>query len=92
LKRGGKAELELSLDNKKTGCFVTIDAEKFNLSRNLMSFNLPEFDGKDRLCGLITIIITKAFDIPLKKEGGSCCVFWYQHSLKHDIDAALTFL
>lgn len=57
-----------------TGAFVTLDAELFHLSKKSMSFSLPEFDGKNKLCGLLTVIITRAFDIPYPKEGK-------QHSL-----------
>eukprot|EP00804_Cyclotella_cryptica_P011017 CCRYP_017495-RB/>CCRYP_017495-RB protein AED:0.29 eAED:0.29 QI:266/1/0.66/1/1/1/3/0/459 len=69
LKTDGQAELELTLNNKNTGCFVTIAAEIFQLSSKLESFSLPKFAGKNKLCGLVTIIVAKAFNIPLPKEG-----------------------
>jgi hypothetical protein len=57
------------LDGKETGAYVTVSAEMFHLSKDTTSLSLPEFDGKHKLCGLLTIIVTKAFDIPLPKEG-----------------------
>lgn len=69
LRMDGEAELELTLNNKKTGCFVTIAAEVFQLSNKLDSLSLPEFGGKNKFCGLVTIIVAKALNIPLPKEG-----------------------
>lgn len=65
----GLAELALTMDGKETGAFVTVSAEMFHLSKRTTSLSLPEFGGKHKLCGLLTVIVTKAFDIPLQKEG-----------------------
>ena len=57
------------MDGVATSAFVTLGAELFHLTKKSMSLSLPEFDGKNKLCGLLTVIITKAFDIPYPKEG-----------------------
>ena len=67
--KDGEAELALTMDGKPTDAFVTVGAEMFYLTKKPSSFSLPEFDGKNKLCGLLTVIVTKAFDIPLPKEG-----------------------
>lgn len=63
----GKCELELEQAGEKTGCYVTVSAELFYLSEQLQSFSSLMYEGKNQLCGLATIIITKAFDIPIPK-------------------------
>lgn len=71
----GTAELELALDdNMHTDCFVTISAEMFTLSNQLHSLSSPNYQGPHRVCGLITVIVTRAFDIPLFKEDASTYV------------------
>jgi hypothetical protein len=72
----GQAELALVLDGEETGAYVTVSAEMFHLSKHTTSLSLPEFDGKRNLCGLLTIIVTKAFDVPLPKEGKSFVHCW----------------
>lgn len=64
----GMCELELELDGTKTGCYVTVKAELLHLTDKLHSFTSSEYDGKNRLCGLATIIVTKAFNVPLPRE------------------------
>lgn len=65
----GQAELALKLDGQLTGAFVVVNGEFFCLSKKTTSLSLPEFSGKNQLSGLLTIIITRALDIPLPKEG-----------------------
>ena len=65
----GEAELALAMNGKPTDAFVTVTAEMFYLTKKSSSLTLPEFGGKNKLCGLLTVIVTKAFDIPLPKEG-----------------------
>jgi hypothetical protein len=79
----GQAELPLVLNGEETGAYVTVSAEMFHLSKHTTSLSLPEFDGKRNLCGLLTIIVTKAFDVPLPKEGKFCSLlaFEYKYSL-----------
>jgi len=71
----GTVELELALnDNVHTGCFVTISAELFTLSDQLYSLSSPKYEGPHHVCGLIAVIVTRAFDIPLDKEDASTYV------------------
>ena len=59
----GECELELVMDGEKTGCYITLSAELFHLSEQLHSFpdglGSEKYEGKNALCGLATIIITK---------------------------------
>ena len=59
----GECELELVMDGEKTGCYITLSAELFHLSEQLHSFpdglRSEKYEGKNALCGLATIIITK---------------------------------
>jgi len=67
-RKDGEVELELELDGVRTGCFVTVTAELFHLSKQLQSLTSAKYKGKNELCGLATIIVTRAFDIPIPKE------------------------
>ena len=69
VEKGGQTELEIVLDGNPTDTYLVVNAEMFNLSKKTTSFSLPEYDGVNKLCGLLTIIVTKAFDIPIPKEG-----------------------
>mmetsp|Transcript_11466 Transcript_11466/g.21719 ORF Transcript_11466/g.21719 Transcript_11466/m.21719 type:complete len:710 (+) Transcript_11466:170-2299(+) len=63
------AELELAWNgNPHTGCYIKISAKKFDLSNQLRSLSSPKYDGEHHICGLATIIVTRAFDIPLTEE------------------------
>jgi len=68
----GMCEVELELNREKTGCYITVSAELFHLSEQLHSFpdglGSEKYEGKNELCGLATVIVTKAFDIPIPKE------------------------
>lgn len=59
----GECELELVMDGEKTGCYITLSADLFHLSEQLHSFpdglGSEKYEGKNALCGLATIIITK---------------------------------
>jgi len=70
----GARELELEREGVETGCFVTLAAELFYLSDQLHSLSSLQYEGKNRLCGLATIIVTKAFDIPIPKEDAATYV------------------
>jgi len=67
-RKDGEVELELELDGVRTECFVTVTAELFHLSKELQSLTSAKYMGKNELCGLATIIVTRAFDIPIPKE------------------------
>ncbi|KAL3815362.1 hypothetical protein ACHAXA_000749 [Cyclostephanos tholiformis] len=64
---GHTRELELALDGERTGCYLTVNAELYRLTDRLSSFDMPEYDGKDRMCGLMTIIVTRAYDLPIPR-------------------------
>ena len=59
----GECEVELVMNGENTGCYVTLSAELFHLSEELQSFpdgvRSENYEGKNELCGLATIIITK---------------------------------
>ncbi len=67
MKIGGTTELELMLEGKKTGCYVTLSVEMFYLSDQLQSLSSIHYMGKGNLCGLYTIVVTQAFNIPLPR-------------------------
>ncbi|KAL7553253.1 hypothetical protein ACHAWF_016528 [Thalassiosira exigua] len=69
-RRDGTAEVELAMKGEKTGAKITVAAELFCMADDdeRESFSSQEYEGKDRLCGLVTIFVTKAFDVPLPKE------------------------
>jgi hypothetical protein len=71
---GGTCELELQLNGAKTGCYVTINAELFHLTDELRSFASGGYDGKDRLCGLATIVVTKAFGVNVPRADAATYV------------------
>ena len=71
---GGGLEVELEKDGMKHGIFVTLSAELFRLSPELESLSSPKYGGKNQLCGLATIAVIKAHDIPLPKEDAATSV------------------
>eukprot|EP00584_Thalassiosira_punctigera_P003085 CAMPEP_0172538734 /NCGR_PEP_ID=MMETSP1067-20121228/10062_1 /TAXON_ID=265564 ORGANISM="Thalassiosira punctigera, Strain Tpunct2005C2" /NCGR_SAMPLE_ID=MMETSP1067 /ASSEMBLY_ACC=CAM_ASM_000444 /LENGTH=785 /DNA_ID=CAMNT_0013324287 /DNA_START=93 /DNA_END=2450 /DNA_ORIENTATION=+ len=70
----GMCELELKIQGVETGCYVTLLAELHYLSEYLQSLYSPKYEGKDQLCGLATIIVTRAFGIPIPKEDAATYV------------------
>mmetsp|Transcript_43914 Transcript_43914/g.92411 ORF Transcript_43914/g.92411 Transcript_43914/m.92411 type:complete len:737 (+) Transcript_43914:172-2382(+) len=73
--KDGAMELPLELGGEKNGCFITIRADLHHLSsQKVGSFSSPSYAGKNQLCGLATILVTKAFDIPIPKEDAACNV------------------
>ncbi|KAL7553254.1 hypothetical protein ACHAWF_016529 [Thalassiosira exigua] len=67
-RKGGTAELELELSGEQNGSKISVAAELFQMTNSIESFTSPSYEGKGCLCGLATIIVTQAFDIPLPKE------------------------
>ena len=66
---GGKAEVELAIDEKDSGAFITVACQVLSLtSDGISSFDSDLCRGLNKLCGCVAIIITKAFDIPLKVD------------------------
>lgn len=70
----GTVELELTLNNLPTGCYVTISAEMFTLSDRLHSLTSSNYEGDHHVCGVVAVIVTRAFDVPLHKEDASTYV------------------
>jgi len=67
LLRGRTMETELeNKEKKKTGAYLTLSCELSEWTTNLASFerNAAEHNS---LCGLLTIIVTKAFAIPVER-------------------------
>ena len=64
----GISELELMMNNRKTGCYITLSGEMFHLCDQVQSLSSLKYEGKNSLRGLYTIVVTEAFDIPLKRE------------------------
>ena len=66
---GGTAEVELLIDEEESGAHVTLACEVLPLTtKDLSSFDNPLCAEPNKLCGCLTILVTKAFDIPLKVE------------------------
>ncbi|KAL7544255.1 hypothetical protein ACHAWF_007635 [Thalassiosira exigua] len=70
----GTTELELTVEGEKTGRYVTVTGELFQLSERLDSLSMPRFSKDGQVCGLMTILVTRAFDIPLPKEDAATLV------------------
>lgn len=73
-KAGCWTDVALKLDGEENGCSLTLSAELFHLSNNLNSFSSSTFIGENKLCGLLTIIVTKGFGVPLPKEDAATYV------------------
>ena len=63
----GNSELELMMNDRKTGCYITLSGEMFHLCDQVQSLSSLKYEGKNSLRGLYTIVVTRAFDIPLKR-------------------------
>ena len=71
----GLCELELIMNGNKTGCYITIQGDLFHLTRDCLdSFTSENYHGKNHLCGLATIIVSKATSIPLPREDAATFV------------------
>ena len=71
----GTKELELALgDEPHTGCHLTASAELCALSAGLRSLSSARYGGERHLCGLVTVIVTRAFGVPLPREDASTYV------------------
>ena len=68
LLHGGKRELHLQDEDKKlTGASIAIGCELLQLTPDLKSFE-TETTSPSEICGMVTILITQAFALPVKKE------------------------
>lgn len=66
LLRGRSMETELQMDGKGTGAYITLGCELSEWTTNLTSFQRSP-EEHNTLCGLLTIIVTKAFCIPVER-------------------------
>ena len=60
-------------DKKTTGAAVTVACELLKLTPELDSIT-RDAASPHEICGMLTIIITQAFELPMKKEDVSACV------------------
>jgi hypothetical protein len=67
---GRTMEVELQMDGVGTGAFVTLYANVCEFTPNLAS--LDALEETTTLCGLLTILVTRAFDIPLPPNKAAC--------------------
>ena len=74
LLHGGKREFKLQDEDKKlTGASVNVACELLQLTADLKSFG-TEATSPSEICGMVTILITQAFSLPVKKEDVSANV------------------
>jgi hypothetical protein len=84
-RQDGEHEVELTLAGEKTGCYVTVAAELFELSEQLQSVSSPSYAGKGQLCGLATVMVSRAFDVPVPKVDAATYVkVVYGEKTKHE--------
>jgi len=68
LLHGGKLELKVQDDEKKlTGSSVSLGCTLLQLTPDLTSI-ATETTSPSEICGMITILVTQAFELPMKKE------------------------
>ena len=68
LLHGGKREFQLQDEKKKlTGAAVNVACQLLKLTSDTKSLT-TETKSPSEICGMITILITQAFDLPVKKE------------------------
>ena len=61
--------LRLKKKGKVTGAHIMVNLSGiYSFVPDLMSFESPEFEGPGALCGLLTILVAQAFNIPVAKE------------------------
>lgn len=68
---GHTMELELQQDDGPTGAFVTIGCEMLNFCADLDSLRTT---NSNHMCGLLTILVLRAFEIPLSRDEASTFV------------------
>jgi Ca2+-dependent lipid-binding protein len=70
---GKTMEVELEQDGKRTGTYVTIHCDVLKFTVNSVS-RLEEPKSDNQLAGLLTIIVTRALDLPCEKKDAASCV------------------
>ena len=67
--------LQLKKKGKVTGAHIMVNLSGiYSFVPDLMSFESPEFEGPGALCGLLTILVAQAFNIPVAKEDANVYV------------------
>jgi len=80
LTTGASREIELiQFSNEdgvpvKTGTFVTLNIDIFTLCQSIDSFKSPEYEGPGLYCGLLTILVLEAFNLPLAPDDAAVYV------------------
>lgn len=72
---GGTMEFPLQYEHRPNGAFVTLRCDVLNLTTPTHLESLELFAScNNHLCGLLTIFVLRALDIPLAKEDAATCV------------------
>ena len=72
LLEGRMKNLQLKKRGKITGAHIMVNLSGiYSLVPDLLSFESPEFEGPGALCGLLTVLVAQAFNIPVAKEDAS---------------------
>jgi len=74
LSSGKTMELELTQDNKSSGAYVTFRCDLCNFTnQSLSSLENIASSSKNKICGLLTVVVTRAMHLPLlmKEEAAS---------------------
>ena len=64
---GGKKEYQLREDKQLTGSSVNLGCELLQFTKDLSSLNTV-LTGSSEICGMVTILVTQAFALPVPKE------------------------
>ncbi|KAI0563398.1 Synaptotagmin [Gracilaria domingensis] len=68
LLKGKVADVPLKQKGEDSGATITIKSTIYEFTDDTISFEIPENRGKNHLCGLATVMVPGAFDIPGAKE------------------------
>lgn len=65
---GGTADVPLIHKGEDTGASITISSSIYQFTSETISCESPDHSGKELLCGLVTVLIAGASNIPGKRE------------------------
>ncbi|CAN8069154.1 unnamed protein product [Agarophyton chilense] len=68
LLEGKQSDISLKYKGEDVGATITVKATIYEFSKDLLSFELPDHTGKGLLCGLATVMVPGAFNIPGPRE------------------------
>mmetsp|Transcript_16921 Transcript_16921/g.36793 ORF Transcript_16921/g.36793 Transcript_16921/m.36793 type:complete len:477 (+) Transcript_16921:159-1589(+) len=71
---GKTKDVKLVKKGKVTGAHIVVKSDIFSLVPDLISFESPEYAGSDSLCGLLTVLVAQAFNIPVEKDEANVSV------------------